>query len=64
MTYAPDDAADIRLMIDNPDVRAACPECDGLLMLGPTIHRGGRTVRRVHCTGCRRSADLEAVRKG
>ncbi len=52
------DAEHIREMMMDPGVEAACPQCDGNLMLGSVIpHEGGRS-RNVHCTSCRRSVLL------
>ncbi len=52
------DAEHIREMMMDPGVEAACPECDGNLMLGSVIPHEGGTGRNVHCTSCRRSVLL------
>ncbi len=52
------DAEHIREMMMDPGVEAACPECDGNLMLGSVIPHEGGTARNVHCTSCRRGVLL------
>ncbi len=52
------DAEHIREMMMDPGVEAACPQCDGHLMLGSVIPHEGGTARNVHCTSCRRSVLL------
>jgi hypothetical protein len=49
------DAEHIREMMMDPGVDAACPQCDGNLLLGPVMPHHGGTARHVHCTHCRRS---------
>ena len=52
------DAEHIREMMMDSGVEAACPQCDGNLMLGSVIPHEGGTARNVHCTSCRRSVLL------
>lgn len=37
---------------------AACPRCQGRLLLGPLEFTEGVTTREVHCTGCRYSVAI------
>ncbi len=53
-TYSLENAGLICQMVMHDDVEAACPKCDGNLMLGPVIVRKLMKVREVHCTDCRR----------
>jgi len=53
-TYSLENAELICEMVMHNDMEAACPQCDGNLMLGPVIVRDGKKVREVHCTDCRR----------
>ncbi len=53
-TYSLENAELICQMVVHDDMEAACPNCDGNLMLGPVISRDGKKVREVHCTDCRR----------
>ncbi len=53
-TYSLENAELICEMVLHDDMEAACPKCDGNLMLGPVIVRDGKRVREVHCTDCRR----------
>ena len=53
-TYSLENAELICEMVMHNDMEAACPQCDGNLMLGPVIARDGKKVREVHCTDCRR----------
>ena len=53
-TYSLENAELICQMVMHLDMEAACPKCDGNLMLGPVIARDGKKVREVHCTDCRR----------
>ncbi len=53
-TYSLENAELICEMVMHDDMEAACPKCDGNLMLGPVIVRDGKKVREVHCTDCRR----------
>ncbi len=53
-TYSLENAELICQMVMHDDMEAACPKCDGNLMLGPVIARDGKKVREVHCTDCRR----------
>ncbi len=53
-TYSLENAELICQMVMHDDMEAACPKCDGNLMLGPVIRRDGKKVRDVHCTDCRR----------
>jgi hypothetical protein len=48
----------IREMVLRPNLEAACPVCDGNLMLGPTETHEGTRMQEVHCTGCRHHALL------
>ena len=52
------DAEHIREMMMDSGVEAACPQCDGNLMLGSVIPHEGGTARNVHCTSCRHSVLL------
>lgn len=64
-TYSLEKAELICEMVMHDDIEAACPQCDGNLMLGPVIERHGKKVREVHCTDCRRCVvvtDLPAER--
>ena len=56
--YSPEASVRIHRMISHPTARVACPECEGALMLGPRVDRGGIRVRRVHCTSCRLSTEV------
>jgi hypothetical protein len=56
--YSPEASVRIHRMVSHPTARVACPECDGALMLGPPVDRGGVRVRRVHCTSCRLSTEV------
>ncbi len=49
-TYSLENAELICQMVVHDDMEAACPNCDGNLMLGPVISRDGKKVREVHCT--------------
>ncbi len=53
--YALQHAELIREMLLNPDTVAACPRCDGSLLLGPLVSRGDSNAREVRCTCCRHS---------
>ncbi len=53
-TYSLENAELICQMVMHDDMEAACPKCDGNLMLGPVIVRDEKRVREVHCTDCRR----------
>ncbi len=53
-TYSLENAELICQMVMHDDMEAACPKCDGNLMLGPVITRESKKVRDVHCTDCRR----------
>ncbi len=53
-TYSLENAELICQMVMHDDMEAACPKCDGNLMLGPVITRDSKKVREVHCTDCRR----------
>jgi hypothetical protein len=48
----------IREMVLRPNLEAACPVCDGNLLLGPTETHEGTRMQEVHCTACRRHALL------
>ena len=48
----------IREMVLRPNLEAACPVCDGNLMLGPAETHEGTRMQEVHCTACRRHALL------
>ena len=43
----------IREAMLNAEAAVACPRCEGDLLLGPTVQRGSKFVREVHCTACR-----------
>ena len=45
----------IREMIMDLGVDAACPQCDGNLLLGPIVPHEGGTARQVYCKPCRLS---------
>ncbi len=51
----------IREMIMDLGVDAACPQCDGNLLLGPIIPHEGGTARQVHCKTCRGSVVMVNV---
>ncbi len=55
------DSEHIREMMMDPGVEAACPQCDGSLMLGPVVDHAGGSARNVHCTHCRRAVVLVAA---
>ena len=55
------DAEHIREMMMDPGVEAACPQCDGSLMLGPLVDHEGGSARNVHCTQCRRAVLIVAA---
>ena len=46
----------IRQALLNAEAEVACPRCQGDLLLGPTVRRGNKFVREVHCTACRHRA--------
>jgi hypothetical protein len=48
----------IREMVLRPNLKAACPVCDGNLLLGPAETHEGTSMQEVHCTGCRHHALL------
>ena len=48
----------IREMVLRPNLEAACPVCDGNLLLGPAETHEGTRMQEVHCTACRRHALL------
>jgi hypothetical protein len=48
----------IREMVLRPNLAAACPICDGNLLLGPAETHEGTRMQEVHCTGCRHHALL------
>jgi hypothetical protein len=50
-----EDTLQIHRMLADPGMAVACPRCDGALLLGPAVPRGGVHTREVHCTGCRYS---------
>ncbi len=52
------EAEHIREMMMDSGVEAACPQCDGNLMLGSVIPHEAGTARTVHCAACRRSVLL------
>ena len=56
--YSDEEAAEIKKMITDPAAHVTCPACDGHLMLGPPTRQDRGTVRRVHCTHCRRSVTV------
>ncbi|NIM52504.1 MAG: hypothetical protein GTN62_14330 [Gemmatimonadales bacterium] len=45
----------IREMVLHAERDAACPSCDGNLLLGPLESYHGVGMREVHCTWCRRN---------
>ena len=51
----------IREMIMDLGVDAACPQCDGNLLLGPIVPHEGGTARQVHCKTCRGSVIMVTV---
>jgi hypothetical protein len=56
--YSDEQAAEIREMILDPTAHVSCPACGEHLMLGPPTRQDEHTVRRVHCTHCRRSVAI------
>ena len=48
----------IREMVQDPARKAACPLCDGTLLLGPVETHAGVRMQDVVCTNCRRSTLL------
>ena len=46
----------IRHALLNSETSVACPRCEGDLLLGPSVQRGDKFTREVHCTGCRHRA--------
>ena len=52
------DTVRIHQMVADPSREAACPRCDGTLLLGPLEFTEGVTTREVHCTGCRYSVAI------
>ncbi len=48
----------IREMVLHPGFQAACPQCDGNLLLGPLETHDDTRMQDVHCTQCRRHALL------
>lgn len=57
-TYTREEAELICQMVMHDDMEAACPKCDGNLLLGPVLDHEGKTAREVHCTECRRCVVL------
>ena len=51
----------IRDALLNAETAVACPRCEGDLLLGPTVQRGNKFVREVHCTACRHRAVIVDV---
>ncbi len=60
-SFSRGDAEHIREMMMDPGVEAACPQCDGSLMLGPLVDHEGGSARSVHCTHCRRAVLVVAA---
>ena len=58
--FAPADAAALDGMVANPTSSVSCPACQGNLMLGPPMERGGIVGRRVQCVDCHRVAMVQA----
>ena len=48
----------IRELVQHPEREAACPLCDGALLLGPVETHAGVRMQDVVCTRCRRSTLL------
>ena len=53
-TYSLEDAEQICEMVMHDEREAACPACDGNLLLGPVEVCDEIAQREVHCTECRR----------
>jgi len=60
--FAPADATTLDTMVSNVTSAVSCPACQGNLMLGPPMERGGIAVRRVECVNCHRVAMVQAKR--
>lgn len=58
-SFSSDDVLEIVAIVGDPVARAACPHCDGQLMLGPAFRRGELAVRRVQCTRCHRGTEID-----
>ena len=58
--FTPADAAAVRGILTNPTSAVSCPACQGNLMLGPPMERGGMVARRVECVDCHRVAMVQA----
>ena len=43
----------IRGALLNSETEVACPRCKGDLLLGPSVRKGDKLLRDVHCTACR-----------
>jgi len=59
--YALQHAELIRAMLLDPDITAACPRCDGPLLLGQPVPKGDGFVREVRCTKCRHSVLISGL---
>ncbi len=59
--YALQHAELIRAMLLDPDSAAACPRCDGPLLLGQPTPKGDSFVREVRCTKCRHSVLISGL---
>ena len=60
--FAPADAATVDGMVSSATSAVSCPACQGNLMLGPPMERGGIVARRVECIDCHRVAMVQAKR--
>ena len=58
--FMPADTAAVNGMVANAKSSVSCPACQGSLMLGPPMERGGIVGRRVECVDCHRVAMIEA----
>lgn len=54
----------IREALHNAETEVECPRCGGDLLLGPTIKRGAKSVREIHCTACRHRVVLPETPEG
>jgi DNA-directed RNA polymerase subunit RPC12/RpoP len=53
----------IREALLDSETEVACPRCKGDLLLGPSVQKGDKLVRDVHCTVCRHRVLIAVVPK-
>ncbi len=54
--FIPAEVTAVEGMVANPTSAVSCPACEGELMLGPPMERGGIVAWRVECVECHRVA--------